>query len=136
MEKLKVHIVTPERLFYDKEIDSITFFSTEGYMEVFYDHIPTTTAIKSGIAVFNDGGKKTEAVLHAGFAEVLETGVNIITDAAEWAEEIDLDRAKRAEKRVLKELEKIDKTSDEVHIKEAALERAMIRIELAEKSEN
>ncbi len=134
MEKLKVHIVTPDRLFYDKEIDSITFFSTEGYMEVLYDHIPTTTALKSGIATFKDGGKSKEAVIHDGFAEVLETGVNIITDAAEWAEEIDLTRAKKAKTRALKELEKLEATSDEVRIKEAALARAIHRIELAEKA--
>ncbi len=135
MAKLKVHIVTPDRLFFDEELDSFTFFSTEGYMEVYYDHIPTTTALKSGIAIFRTKGEKPrEAVLHGGFAEVLETGVNIITDAAEWAEEIDLDRAKAAKKRAMDEMATLEAADEKIIAKEAALERAIRRIELAERN--
>ncbi len=134
MSKVKVHIVTPDRLFFDEEVDSFTFFSTEGYLEVFYDHIPTTTALKSGIAIFRSKDEKPrEAVLHGGFAEVTETSVNVITDAAEWAEEIDLDRAKAAKKRAMDEMASLEATDEKIIAKEAALERAIRRIELAEK---
>ncbi len=133
MEKLKVTVVTPDRMFYDEEIDSVKFYTTEGYMEVLYNHIPITTSLESGIATFRDGENEKQAVIHRGFVEVQGTSVSLITYAAEWSDDIDITRAKKAKDRALEKIKKLSSESDEILLAEAALRRALARIELADK---
>jgi len=128
-DKVIVQIVTPEKEFYTSEVDSLWFRTTEGDMGVLYDHIPVIATLTSGTAVFKDGKDQLEAVLHNGFAEVLEDRVNILTDAAEWVEEIDIDRAKAARQRAENRLEELTHTEDVVIQSEASLRRAIARIE-------
>lgn len=127
--KVEVHIVTPDKEFYSAAVDSMWFCTTEGDMGVLYDHIPVIATLTSGSAVFKIGKDEKEAVLHNGFAEVLEDRVNILTDAAEWVEDIDIDRAEAAKKRADKRLEELTQTDEVVRQSEASLRRAIARIE-------
>jgi len=63
-----------------------------------------------------------------------DDNVSILVDAAEKAQEIDVDRAKKAMERATERLQK-DRTSEGVDFAraEAALKRAMVRIKVAEK---
>lgn len=130
--KIELHIVTPEREFYADAVDMLTFMSSEGFMGVLYDHIPVITTLTSGTAIFNVEGEELRAVLHNGFAEVGEEKVTILTDAAEWAEEIDLERAISALERAEQRLEELTHSEEVVKQSEAALRRAIARIELAQ----
>ena len=127
--RVELHIVTPEKEFYSAKVDSMWFRTTEGDIGVLYDHIPVITTLTSGTAVFNIGKDKYEAVLHNGFAEIGETSVNILTDAAEWADEIDLDRAKSAKERAEKRLDELTHPEEVIIRSEASLRRAIARIE-------
>ena len=130
--KIELHIVTPEREFYSSGVESIAFKSSEGYMGVLYDHIPVITTLTSGTATIMADGETIRAVLHNGFAEVGEEKVTILTDAAEWADEIDLERAITARDRAEQKLEELTHTEEVVVLSEAALRRAVARIELAQ----
>lgn len=130
--KIELHIVTPEKEFYADAVDMLTFKSSEGFMGVLYDHIPVITTLTSGTATFNVDGEQLQAVLHNGFAEVLEEKVTILTDAAEWADEIDLDRAISARERAEKRLDELTHSEAVIKQSEAALMRAIARIELAQ----
>ena len=127
--QVKVHIVTPEREFYSASVDRMSFSTTEGDMGVLYDHIPVIATLTSGAAIFTIGKEKFEAVLHNGFAEVGEESVNILTDAAEWLDEIDVDRAKSAKERAEKRLEELTQPEEVIIQSEASLKRAIARIE-------
>ena len=65
-----------------------------------------------------------------GFLEVTDNNINIIVEAAEWAENIELDRARESENRARKRL---DDQKDDVDIMRAqmALARALNRIKVA-----
>lgn len=130
---MEVHIVTPDREFYAADVDMLTFCTTEGYMGVLYDHTPMITTLTSGTATFTIGKEVLEAALHNGFAEITEEKVTILTDAAEWAEEIDVDRAISAKERAEKRLEELTHSDEVVLQSEASLRRAIARIELAQK---
>lgn len=130
--QIELHIVTPEKEFYTADVDMLSFRSSEGYMGVLYDHIPVITTLVSGTATFKVGKEELHAVLHNGFAEVGEEKVTILTDAAEWAEEIDLDRAISARQRAEKHLEELTQEEEVIKRSEAALHRAIARIELAQ----
>lgn len=129
---MELHIVTPDKEFYSAEIDQLTFCSSEGYMGVLYDHIPVITTLASGTATIDVGKESLQAVLHNGFAEVTEESVTILTDAAEWAAEIDLDRAQSAKERAEQKLDELTHPPEVVKQSEAALRRAIARIELAQ----
>ena len=132
-KKVEVHIVTPSREFYTAAVDSMSFKTTEGDMGVLYDHIPVIATLTSGVAVFKIGKDAYEAVLHNGFAEVGEESVNILTDAAEWADEIDMDRARSAKDRAERKLEELTQPEEIVIQSEASLRRAIARIDLAQR---
>lgn len=127
--KVEVHIVTPDKEFYAAQVDYLAFKTTEGDMGILYDHIPVIATLTSGQAEFKIGKETYQAVLHNGFAEVGETSVNILTDAAEWVEEIDIDRAQAARQRAEKRLEELTQPEEVVIQSEASLRRAIARIE-------
>ena len=122
----QVEIITPDRIFYRGKASMIEFTTTEGEIGVFKDHIPLTTVLAPGIVTKSlaDGAKK--AVVHAGFAEILGEKVTLLAEVAEWPEEIDLERARKAEDRARERLNRKDADLD-VARAELALKRALAR---------
>ncbi len=131
--KLELHVVTPDREFYSSMVDMIIFKSTEGDIGVYHNHTPIVTTIASGTAIIKEGdGQEKRAVLHNGFAEITEEMVTVLTDAAEWDYEIDVERAMAARERAEKRIEKLMHEEEVEAHAEAALARALARIELAQ----
>lgn len=130
-ELYELQIITPEKKFYEKPVKMVIFKSTEGDIGILKNHIALTTTLASGVAVIKEENQEKKAVLHGGFAEINDDFVTILTDSAEWVEEIDLKRAKEAK---LRAEEYLKKRSDEIDYTraEAALMRAIVRIEAVE----
>ena len=112
----QVEIITPDRVFYHGDASMIEFTTTEGEIGVYKDHIPLTTVLAPGIVTITEPEGAKRAVVHAGFAEIL----------GEWPDEIDLDRARRAEDRARDRLNRKDANLD-VARAELALKRALVR---------
>ena len=122
----QLKIITPERIFYEGEVSMVEFNTTEGEIGVLKNHIPLTTVIAPGIVTIHEEEENKKAVVHAGFAEILEEKVTILAEIAEWPGEIDLDRARAAEDRARERLS--DKTGDwDMARAEYALKKALIR---------
>lgn len=122
----QLKIITPERIFYEGEVSMVEFNTTEGEIGVLKNHIPLTTVIAPGIVTIHEEEENKKAVVHAGFAEILEEKVTILAEIAEWPGEIDLDRARAAEDRAKERLN--DKTGDwDAARAEYALKKALIR---------
>jgi len=134
-DTFKLKIVTANRNFYDDDIKMVIFKTTEGEIGVLKGHIPLTTTLTSGMAIIQkDGVKEKTAVLHGGFAEITPDQVTIITDAAEWPDELDLARAREAKERAEQALSEKDLLIEEMRMlkAKASLVRALVRIEVAE----
>jgi F-type H+-transporting ATPase subunit epsilon len=122
-----VEIITPDRIFYHGEASMIEFNTTEGEIGVYKDHIPLTTVLAPGIVtITQEDSNLKQAVVHAGFAEILGDKVTLLAEIAEWPDEIDLDRARRAEDRARARLEKRAANLD-VARAEMALKRSLAR---------
>lgn len=132
MAAFNLQIVTPDRLFFDGEVDAVIVRTTEGDVAVFKDHINYVAALDIGHAKIKNGENYREAIISGGFIQVGEDKTTIVTEAAEWPEEIDLERARRAKEHaealIGRKLENISSTSVE-----AKLKRAVARISAAEK---
>ena len=122
----KVSIITPERTFYEGDATMVEFNTVEGQIGVYPKHIPLTTVIAPGICTISEAEGQKKAAVHAGLAEILPDKVTLLAEIAEWPDEIDLDRARRAEDRARARLEKREANLD-VARAEMALKRSLAR---------
>ncbi len=124
-----LRIITPERLFYEKQVEMVEFNTTEGEIGVLPGHIPLTVIVKPGILDITEQEGDKVAALHAGFAEILPDRVTILAEIIEWPEEIDADRAQAAKERAEERLR--SKTAEtDIARAETALQRAVARIQV------
>ena len=104
MAPMRLEIVTAERVVYSEDVDILVAPGIDGELGILPGHAPLLTALQPGeIRVVKDNDESYIAV-SSGFVEVLANKVTILADTAEYAEEIDIERAeealKRAEERV------------------------------------
>jgi F-type H+-transporting ATPase subunit epsilon len=104
----KVEIITPYRVFLSEMAESVVVTSVDGEIEILADHEPTVTPIAIGAAKILVSGSRKTAYFSDGFLEMEDNKLTILVGAAEWPEEIDVERAERALKRATERLE--DKT--------------------------
>jgi F-type H+-transporting ATPase subunit epsilon len=133
-EKMKLEIVTPYSKVLDEMVDEVTATGKLGEFGVLPGHAPFLTSLNIGELCYKINGVTVCLAMNWGYFEVRDEKIIVLVQTAERADEIDVERAKaalgRAESK-LKELSPEDKT---FKIYEAALERALIRMQVAGKS--
>lgn len=128
-------MVTPERKLLEEEMEQVTLPTEAGEVTILPDHIPYIASLKPGeIVAKNAQGETKSFVVSGGFVELHRNRLSVLADAAEHAEEIDLERARLAEERAREIREKkIDVSAEEHEAAVAALERAWARLHVAKK---
>lgn len=132
MTPFKLQIVTPDRLFFEGEVESVVVRTIEGDIAILKDHINYVGILDIGNARIKVDGKQKIAVIAGGFVQVDEKKMTILTEAAEWPEEIDLDRAQKAKEKAQSAMNGKSGEMDMVSA-EAKLKRAITRINSVEK---
>ncbi len=124
---IALEIVTPDRKVLAEEVEYVGAPGINGEFGVLPNHIPFLSALGIGSLYYKKDGKKRYVFVAGGFAEVSPTKVTVLAEVAERAEEIDLERARRAqeraEQRMRQQQEKIDHARAQ-----AALARALHRM--------
>ena len=125
----KLHIITPERKFYEGEASMVELTTTEGEIGVYRNHIPMTAIVAPGVLKIHEEGGVKEAALMSGFIEILPEKIVIMAEVAEWPGEID---ARRAEEAKVRAERRLKEPSGEIDIirAETALRKALIRLSL------
>lgn len=127
----RLSIVTPEKTFYDAEISSLVVPGTEGYLGILSHHAPLITALKPGRIEFRDADDKVKlAAVSGGFLEVSNNVATLLADAAEFADDIDIERAQASYDREKARLVSAgaDETDIDLPSVRAAIDRAANRI--------
>ncbi|MDL2248254.1 ATP synthase F1 subunit epsilon [Tyzzerella sp. OttesenSCG-928-J15] len=127
--KIRLRIITPARQLFDKDVDMVSFKSTEGEIGILPGHSPLTCVLSYSVMRIKEGSDTLYASVMSGFAEITGETVTILSDAAEWPDEIDIDRAQAAKERAARIIEKGD--SIDVERAKLALRRAAVRIEVS-----
>ena len=124
-----LRIITPDRTFYEGDVQMVEFNTTEGEIGILKDHIPMTVLISPGVLTITLEEETKVAALHAGFAEILGDRVTILAEIIEWPHEIDEHRAEEAKARAE---ERIQARSNDLDLKRAeiSLRRAITRIQV------
>ena len=128
MSKLfRLQVISPDRIFYDGDVEMVELRTSEGEMGVLKGHIPLTAILVPGVLKIKEDGQEKQAALHDGFVEIFQDHMTILAESCEWPEEIDLHRAEAAMERAK---ERIAHRTSETDIAraETALLRAMARI--------
>ena len=125
----RLEIITPERVFYEGDVNMVEFNTTEGEIGVYKGHVPMTVIINPGVLTISEADRAKNAALHAGFVEILQDKVTVLAESVEWPEEIDGTRAQEAKERAEERLRTKEPETDTARA-EVALRRALTRIEV------
>ena len=129
--KIHLRIVTPERNLYDEHVDMVVMRAASGDIGFMYGHTPLTTTLAYGVMrIIVDSSTELKATVFGGFAEVMPDHITILSDAAEWPEEIDPTRAQSAKERAEERIRAHETTLDSKRA-ELALRRALVRLDVA-----
>ncbi len=134
MKKLLIEIITPHKIGYKGEVDSITVPGTKGNFQILYNHAPIISSLEIGeIIIEADGKEKEYFATSGGTIEVVENKVIVLAETFERTKDIDVKRAEEARRRAEERLkEKREETIDELRA-EFALKRAINRLSSAKK---
>lgn len=130
---MQVELVSPERILWSGEAEMVIARTLGGGDIAFLPgHAPFVGALGTGIVTIRPsaGGPDEKVACHGGFVEVSShdesSHVTILSDVAELASQIDVERAREAKERAEAALRHDHDTEGE-----AALRRAHIRLEAA-----
>lgn len=129
---LTLELVTPDRDVVRQDVDEVQIPGSEGYLDVLPGHTPLLTTLQVGELWFRQGTEKYYVSVALGFAEVLPDRVTILAQLAERAEDVDIDRAREAQRRAQERLSKsvVDVDAERARI---SLMKALIRLQVASK---
>ncbi len=123
-------IVTPDRLFFDGEVENIIVPAVDGDVGILKGHINYVTPLSTGALKILADGEWKLAALSGGFLKVEKSGAVIVANTCEWKDEIDVERARRAEQKARSILDA--KESDKrAQYAEQKLKKALNRINIA-----
>ena len=89
MAAFSFELVSPERLLFSGEVESVTAPGIEGEFTVLKDHAPFMTTLKPGWVRIAGGGRDERLFVRGGFADVSPTGFTILADQALPEAEVD-----------------------------------------------
>lgn len=125
-------VLTPEKaVLTDKPVDFVTIPAFGGEMGVLPGHAPFVVQLKEGVLKYKDGHKKEIFAVLNGFAEIWKNTVLVLAEAAEFAKEVDEERARQAYQKAKESLAMRGKDMD-LDAAQAALRRAVTRLKIAE----
>jgi len=123
VDTIKLNIITPERKVYDGEVSELTTENHIGRFEILPNHVPMVTSIIPTVTTFTTvEGKKLKLFTSTGILRVENNELNLLSEDAQWPQEIDVSRAEEAKKKaeqLLREKENIDYKRAELKLKRA-----------------
>lgn len=132
MREFKLQIVTPDGLVFDGMAESILVRTASGDVEIMAGHEDYFASLGIGRAKLKAGGVTRDASASGGFISVLGGEVKLTLITFEFADEIDLERAKAAKERAEEQI-KIASDDKVLTLAKAKLARAINRINVASK---
>ncbi len=137
MNRFKLKIMSPDGIFYDGEAYQLSIKAVDGEVAVFADHIPYLTAVALGeCRVYAESGAEPKrAACCGGMLTFMDNEALLAPTTFEWAEDIDVERAKAAKEKALARLSGDEQVSEsKKNLARLKLQRAEVRLKVAEKN--
>ena len=139
MKKIKLKVITPERLILEEIVDQVSLPTTEGEITVLPDHIPLIANLASGDIVAVSGNESIPMAVAGGFVEIKKeedgmTTVAILADFAEHVIDLSDEVVEKARERAVELKKKINnKETVDFEYFSAELEKSLVRVKVADK---
>jgi F-type H+-transporting ATPase subunit epsilon len=130
---IHLEIVTPEKLAYEGDVDSVQVPGSEGELGVLPHHAPLVSTLGAGELRLRTGSQEESFAIVGGFLQVLPDKVVVMAETADMASEIDLEKAREARRSAEKAIETGFVEEADLAAARAALQTALIRISVAER---
>ncbi len=128
---LHLEVATPERELVREDVDEVQIPAKNGYVGILPGHAALLGQLGTGFLSYSVGGRRRYLSLSCGFLEVKDDHVRVLADTAELAEEIDVERARRALERA-QQLLASPAVGDDPAAALAAVMRAQARLSTVE----
>ena len=129
-KKIKLKIVTPNEVKIDEFVDMVVIRCVDGAMGVLPGHMPLSTALDYGIARILNAGSERRIAIFGGIAEIKNDLLTVLTNEAEWPEDINVEEALLNRTAISQNL-KMQKDSVEVQRSQVLLRRSLVEIEVS-----
>lgn len=130
MKEFLLKVVTPDGLEFEGMAESLLVRTDDGDVQILAGHVDYMASIGTGRAKIVAGGVERIASCSGGFVTCSASEVKLVAVTFEFADEIDLERARRAKERAEEQL-RIATDNREITMAKARLRRAMNRIDIA-----
>ena len=138
MQKLNLKIITPERIIYDGQVQSVILPTLDGQVGILANHIPYMAPLRADeLIIHQEGDAKNpedtvSLAIDFGLAEFVDNQLLVLVAQASSAEEIDLQMAEQARARA-QEVMSQDVDQEEYTNALALFERESAKIKVAHK---
>lgn len=129
MTPFKLQILTPDKLFFDGETDNLIVRTTVGDKGILARHEDYVAALPIGKMKVRLDGKFRVAAVSEGIVKVSRDKTVVLVQSCEWADEIDVDRAKAAKEKAEERMKTAERDNNDYLLAEYKLKRAINRIE-------
>jgi F-type H+-transporting ATPase subunit epsilon len=135
-DKIQLEVITPERLVFKAEVDSVEVPGLDGELGILPGHTELVSQLKpAGLLTYHQGDEKGEIAISDGLVEVNSDRVIVLANRATRPEDIDIAQALELKNLAERQLQKA-LSDPEMDIVRATieLERASLELQLLEKS--
>src|SRR3989442_380894 len=130
---LQLEIVTPERLAYSDQVDSVQVPGIEGELGILPHHAPLVSFLGVGELRIRKGGNEELFAIAGGVLQVRPDKVVVMAEMADLASDIDLEKAQEARREAERAVESAYHEGADLAAARAALQQALLRIRVAER---
>jgi len=130
-KQLHIEVVTHDGITFEGDADGVVAPGLDGYFGMLPHHAPLISQLGVGDLRLRRGSEWRHFALAGGILHLRDGRVTVMADAAEPAEEIDVDRARAAAGRARERLAQRKNPQVDLNRAEAALLRAMNRLRVA-----
>ena len=128
--QVHLRIITPDEIKADEHADMVVIRCVNGDMGVLPGHHAYSAALDIGALTIINGVVERKIAIFGGIASIENDTVTVLTDNAEWPEDINITRAHEDRERVER---RIQESADDIVIQrdQLLLRRSLVRIEVS-----
>ncbi len=131
MRDFPLKIVTPDGVAFDALAQELVVRTTTGDMGILAGHQNCVAPLGMGMATVVVDGEKRFAACIGGMLSMIDGAATLVPTTFEWAEDIDVERAKASEERANAVLKNAKASDTELRLAEARYKRALVRKSVA-----
>ncbi len=94
VDKISLTVISPEKILYTGEADSLRIPGIDGSFGVLPNHAPLISELDIGLMEVNKSNEKIQMVIEGGFVEIKSNLVSVLTGGGDVRDKVDLNKAK------------------------------------------